>query len=217
MANKVLSIKIEETEIEKLKEYYEALIKLGVITNENLKFNGFLKHLLMDSLAHDYHMMLDAFSEIGALPQCIDPAVLDGSESIKLINPYNFDDESFEYYKKSYKAVIQKSFENFQECAEILMNVTGVYTEVETGMNCGLYTIPELDEEDKGYMFWANRAAQQSKYDDNAVTDIEHDILLIKKADIPEDAKERIIEQIRLVDAERKNNRALLNGRIQKK
>lgn len=39
MANKVLTIKMDEKDIEKLKSYHAALAKAGVISMEDYKFN----------------------------------------------------------------------------------------------------------------------------------------------------------------------------------
>ena len=47
MANKVLSIKMDEKDIEKLKKYYAALTGAGFLSSETMSLNAFYKHFFI--------------------------------------------------------------------------------------------------------------------------------------------------------------------------
>ena len=99
MANKVLSIKMDEKDIEKIKKYYAALTEAGFLSSETMSLNAFYKHLLLDYLEDDVNRAFATFSNYGISPRCINPEQLNDNESFTLTNTYNLDTEMFEIYK----------------------------------------------------------------------------------------------------------------------
>ena len=63
MANKVLSIKMDEKDIEKLKTYYELLVRTGFLSRETTSLNALYKHLLLDNLPDDMFHAFSIYSE----------------------------------------------------------------------------------------------------------------------------------------------------------
>lgn len=214
MANKVLSIKMDEKDLDKLRRYYDILVNLGFISNETLKMNGFLKHLLLDNLAYDFSTMLDMYSELGMEPQYINPQVIDKDEFIKISNIYSLDENAFQLYKDCYKEIFSNSINKLEECTEELMKITGLDMIVEGGHFHKIMTIPDEDM-DSCQKFWGNKAFEQDKIykEDSNKNAVERDVEMIMQSNLPEEAKLRLVEQIRQYDRDKKNNLLLLEGK----
>lgn len=212
MANKVLSIKMDENDIEKIKQYYEALVALGVVNKEKLKFNGFLKHLLLDNFATDFKSMMSAYSELGLEPSCGDPDLMDGKYGFNMRNVYNFDEDAYKIYLKCWKEKMVKGVEALEDRTKILASITGLLMRVQSGMN---YTIDILGEGDNCcYSFWRKNAMEQSEDDkkNQNVEHIEYDIKAVEDSSISEEMKARIIEQINQYGKDKRNNYELTKG-----
>ena len=50
MANKVLTIKMDEKDIERIKKCYKAFVDAGFLSTQTMSLNAFYKHLLLDYL-----------------------------------------------------------------------------------------------------------------------------------------------------------------------
>ena len=207
MANKVLSIKIDENDINRIKQYYETLVGIGVVDKDTMKFNGFLKHLLTDNLAIDFKSLMSVYSEFGLEPSCADPRILDGKYGFKMHNVYNFDDETFKLYISCWKEKMEQGIEKLEERTKILASITGLMMRVQSGMN---YTIDMIDKgEDRCHEFWRKKAVEQLELnkEESGFNNIQYDIEAIQSSNISEDMKEKIIEQInQYAEAVRKNN-----------
>ena len=107
MANKVLSIKMDEKDIERLKKYYEALTRAGFLPSGTMSLNAFYKHLLLDYLEDDVHRAFATYSNYGISPRCINPEEMNDNKSFTLANTYNLDGEMFEAYKKCVKEALK--------------------------------------------------------------------------------------------------------------
>ncbi len=212
MANKVLSIKMDENDVDKLRQYYETLVALGVINKDKLKFNGFLKHLLLDNLATDFKSMMSVYSELGLEPSCGDPKLMDGKYGFNMRNVYNFDEDTFDSYLKCWKEKMEKGVEALEERTKIIAGITGLAMIVQGGMN---YTIDIVDEgKNQCQNFWRKKALEQVEEDkrNQNVDDIQHDIKAVEDSDISEEIKARIIEQINQYDKDKRNNYELTKG-----
>lgn len=212
MANKVLSIKMDENDVDKLRQYYETLVALGVINKDKLKFNGFLKHLLLDNLTTDFKSMMSVYSELGLEPSCGNPKLMDGKYGFNMRNVYNFDEDTFDSYLKCWKEKMEKGVEALEERTKIIEGITGLAMIVQGGMN---YTIDILDEGDNScYSFWRKKAIEQLEDDkkNQNVEHIEYDIKAVEDSSISEEMKIRIIEQINQYDKDKRNNYELTKG-----
>lgn len=214
MANKVLSIKIDEKDLENLKKYHEILIDLGFISNETLKMNGFLKHLLLDNLAYDFSTMLNMYSEYAMDPQCADPEVVDGDGIVRISNSYGFDEKTFKEYKNCFKERLAKALDNMKQCTNELIKITGLDLMVDGGAFHEIKILPDREIDNCG-KFWLTKAFEQKEcYKRQRKTKgVEQDITMIMQSNIPEDAKQRLVEQIRKYDKDKENNFALLEGK----
>lgn len=212
MANKVLTIKMDENDIERIRQYYETLVDLGIISTEKIKFNGLLKHLLLDNLEYDMITMLNVYSECAMEPKFMNPSAIDGKNGFKLCNIYNFDDEAFDAYKECCKSELSKGIEKLEKSAQALMKITGAALIVEGGDFFGIDIVS--DENDRCKKFWINRVCERMKYleDEEKNNSIEQDIGLINQSDLSEEVKTKIIEQINQYDKDKKNNFNILNG-----
>ena len=82
MANKVLSIKIDEKDIERLRMYYDALIRAGFLSSKTMSLNAFYKHLLLDYLEDDVCKAFAIYSNYGISPRCINPEEMNDNKSL---------------------------------------------------------------------------------------------------------------------------------------
>ena len=80
MANKVISIKMDESDIERIRKYHEILIRLGIVSEKTLSMNALYKHLLLDYIAEDIRCMLSACNSCGLTPIYVNPEALERKE-----------------------------------------------------------------------------------------------------------------------------------------
>ena len=95
MANKVLSIKMDEKDIEKLKKYYASLTRSSFLSFETMSLNDFYKYLLLDYLEDDVYRAFATYLNYGISARCINPKQLNDNESFTVTNTYNLDTEMF--------------------------------------------------------------------------------------------------------------------------
>lgn len=215
MANKVLSIKMDEKDIERLKKYYEALIKTGFLSAKNMSLNAFYKHLLLDYLEDDIHRAFATYSNYGISPKCINPEALNDGKSLKLANTYNLDAEMFEVYKKCVKEAISINIDMMKENAGLFNEVVEADVIVTEGSICEMECISWEDMDEKVASFWECKAfetmeLQEKEYRENG---LDGDIAVIEKSSISEELKLKLINEIIEYEKKRKQNYSITQGR----
>lgn len=215
MANKVLSIKMDEKDIEKLKKYYSALVGAGFLSSETMSLNAFYKHLLLDYLEDDVHRAFATYSNYGISPRCINPEQLNDNESFTLTNTYNLDTEMFEIYKKCVKEALSRSVDIMKEKAGLFNEVVKSGVIVTEGWLYEMECIPWEDMNEKEVSFWEDKAfesldLQEKEYRENG---IDGDIAMVEKSSIPAELKQKLISEIMEYEKKRKQNYSITQGR----
>ena len=215
MANKVLSIKMDEKDIERLKKYYAALTRAGFLSSEKISLNAFYKHLLLDYLEDDVRRAFATYSNYGISPRCINPEQLNDNESFTLANTYNFDAKMFEIYKRCVKEALSRSVDIMKENAGLFNEVVKSDVIVTEGWLYEMECISWDDMNEKEVSFWEDKALetldlQEKEYRENG---IDGDIAMIEKSSIPEELKQKIINEIIEYEKKRKQNYSITQGR----
>lgn len=215
MANKVLSIKMDEKDIEKLKKYYAALVEVGFLSSETMSLNAFYKHLLLDYLEDDVHRAFATYSNYGISPRCINPEQMNDNESFTLTNTYNLDAEMFAIYKKCVKEALSRSVDVMKENAGLFNEVVKSDVIVTEGLLCEMECISWEDMNEKEVSFWEDKALealelQEKEYRENG---IDGDIAMIEKSSIPVELKQKLINAIMEYEKKRKQNYSITQGR----
>ncbi len=214
MANKVLSIKMDEKDIERLKKYYEALSEAGFISSKSLSLNGLYKHLLLDYLDEDINTAFERYFECGISPKCINPEHLNGEDTISLANTYNLSEITFELYKKCVKEALSKSVVRMQKNAELFSEVVDSTIIIEKGIFYKMMCFPRDEGKNENVSFWADKAfeimeLQENEFKANAV---QGDIEMISQSSLPDELKQRLISEIEQYDKNRKTNYNITHG-----
>lgn len=215
MANKVLSIKMDEKDIEKIKKYYAALTEAGFLSSETMSLNAFYKHLLLDYLEDDVNRAFATYSNYGISPRCINPEQLNDNESFTLTNTYNLDTEMFEIYKKCVKEALNRSVDRMKENAGLFNEVVKSGVIVTEGWLYEMECIPWEDMNEKEVSFWEDKAfesldLQEKEYRENGV---DGDIAMVEKSSIPAELKQKLISEIVEYEKKRKQNYSIMQGR----
>lgn len=218
MANKVLSIKMDEKDIERLKKYYEVLVKAGYLSSKTVSLNAFYKHLLLDYLEEDVKMAFAAYSEYGQSPKCIDPDSLNSDGGLILSNTYNLSPETFEIYKKCIQEQLSKNLDEMNQNADQFNEVlkTGVF--IDKGIFHELICLPCVDTDERNPSFWENKVFETMELLDvrdskeNKVSEVDEEIAMIKNASVSEDAKEKLISEILEYKEKLQQNRIIIRG-----
>ena len=215
MANKVLSIKMDEKDIEKIKKYYAALTEAGFLSSETMSLNAFYKHLLLDYLEDDVNRAFATYSKYGISPRCINPEQLNDNESFTLTNTYNLDTEMFEIYKKCVKEALSRSVDRMKENAGMFNEVVKSGVIVTEGWLYEMECIPWEDMNKKEVSFWEDKAfesldLQEKEYRENGV---DGDIAMVEKSSIPAELKQKLISEIVEYEKKRKQNYSIMQGR----
>ena len=215
MANKVLSIKIDEKDIERLKKYYEALVKAGFLSKKTTSLNAFYKHLLLDYLEDDISRAFEAYSEYGVSPKYINPDMMDENSYFHLTNTYELGEEMFEIYKKCVKETLGKGIEEVHESAALLNEVVRSEITVHEGLFCELECMSWQDDNEKIDSFWIDKAFEtmDSREKDFVEREVKADIDMIKKSGIEEELKQKLIDEITTNYQQRKQNYNMVQGR----
>lgn len=215
MANKVLSIKMDEKDIEKLRKYYAALVGAGFLPSETMSLNAFYKHLLLDYLEDDVHRAFATYSDYGILPRCINPEQLNDNENFTLTNTYNLNAEMFGTYKKCVKEALSRSVDVMKENAGLFNEVVKSNVIVTEGWMYEMECIFWEDMNEKEISFWEGKAfetldLQEKEYRENG---IDGDIAMIEKSSMPVALKQKLIGEIVEYEKKRKQNYSIIQGR----
>lgn len=215
MANKVLTIKMDEKDIERIKKCYKALVDAGFLSVQTMSLNAFYKHLLLDYLEVDISNAFDTFSEYGISPRCVNPNEIDDNGSISLTNTYNFDDKIFELYKKCVKESLTRQVDMMKENAKVFDELVEAEVVIRGGfMNEMKYEFyRDIDGQESS--FWNKKALEimeliEKAYRDNGIDD---DIEMIQNSSITEDEKKELINHIKEYEKKRKQNFCIRQGR----
>lgn len=215
MANKVLTVKMDEKDIERIKKCYKALVNAGFLSAQTMSLNAFYKHLLLDYLEFDISNAFDTFSEYGISPRCVNPNEIDDKGSISLTNTYNFDDEIFDLYKKCVKESLTRQVDMMKENAKLLDELVEAEVVIRGGfMNEMKYEFyRDIDEQESS--FWNKKALEIMELIDKAYRDngIDDDIEMIQNSSITEDEKKELINHIMEYEKKRKQNFCIRQGR----
>lgn len=215
MANKVLSIKMDEKDIERLKKYYKVLVEAGFLSSQTVSLNAFYKHLLLDYLEVDICRAFETYSEHGISPKCLNPDNLSDNESFRLTNTYNLDDEMFELYKKCIKETLSRNVDMMKENARLLNEVVKSDIIVSDGWVHEMECISWEDTNEKEVSFWEDKAfetmdMQEKDFIDNEMVG---EIETIEKSSLSEEQKQKLIGEIKEYNRRRKQNYSILQGR----
>lgn len=215
MANKVLSIKMDEKDIERLKKYYGALVSAGFFSAKMVSLNAFLKHILLDYLDDDINRAFQVFTDYGISPQSINPHNLGDNEEITLINTYNLNTEMFEAYKECVKENLSKYVEQMKDIAEIFNEVVESNVIVTEGVVNQLQCVSVMDTSKENISFWETKAIETIDFRNNTYRkdEIEEEIVMIENSSIPNELKQKIIGEIREYEEKRKQNYNIMQGR----
>lgn len=219
MANKVISIKLDEKDIERLKNYHEALKNLGIISDRTLTMNGLYKHLLLDYLEHDAYEMVNACTSYGLFPRYFSSDEIDEGYAI-FSTPYNLKKELYDIYVRCIKDSQIKGIKNLERNVDVINKVTNnddFFCEKGTGK---VVVLPKggigFCEPVDANSFWIEKATEERerilKSDYNPV---EGDLSMIGEASsVSQEEKEMLIEAIEQYEKERKQHFAMVNGRL---
>ncbi len=215
MANKVLSIKMDEKDIERLKKYYKVLVETGFLSLQTVSLNAFYKHLLLDYLEDDVHRAFATYSNYGISPRCINPEELNDNESFTLTNTYNLDAEMFEIYKKCVIEALSRSIDRMKENAGLFNEVVKSDVIVTEGEMYEMECISWDGMNEKEVSFWENKAfetmdLQEKEYKEKGIGG---DIAMIEKSSIPVELKQKLSNEIMEYEKKRKQNYSITQGR----
>ena len=215
VANKVLSIKMDERDIERLRNYYNTLTQAGFLSTKATTLNAFYKHLLLDYLEKDILDAFEAYSEFGISPQCINPEELKKEGGFSLFNTYDLDEEMFENYRICVKEELSRSVDCMRKNAELFNEVVNTEVIVTEGMMHKMECIPRIDRDKKESSFWQEKAYEaidlrEKEYRENSMA---KDIEMIDKSSIPEDLKQKLIHEIEEYEKKKKQNFIITQGR----
>lgn len=215
MANKVLSIKMDEKDIEKIKKYYKALVDTGFLSAETMSLNAFYKHLLLDYLDDDLNRAFTIFENCGISPRCLNPEKLDDGEDWTLINTYNLSDEMFEIYKKCVKESLARSIDEMKENAKIFNEVVESDVIVKEKWLYEMECVSWMEVDEKKASFWECKAFETMEFQENdyRTNEIDGEIEMIEKSSISEELKQKLINEIREYEKKRKQNYSIIQGR----
>lgn len=213
MANKVLSIKMEEKDIDKLKQYHSILVDLGIISPSKLTFNGLLKHLLLDNLAFDFTDMLNTYSEYGIQPKYLNPEKINLKNEYGIKNDYELNEKEFDLYLQCFKERMVQRKQDLQEDVRKLSQMLDMEIEFIDDVLMELHAYP--NEEGECNSFWLKRANEEIEYieeqidrENNTLKDIE----MIKESKLSEADKTHLIERIIKYENDRKQLQRMINN-----
>lgn len=213
MANKVLSIKMDENDIERLKMYYAALTKAGFLSSKTLSLNAFYKHLLLDYLNEDARRAFNMYSHYGVLPKYIRPEAINNNENFNLINTYNLNPELFELYTKYVKEVLQKRVEIITEAAELFNKTVKADIAVADGELYEMKYNSLMNTEEDTTSFWEKKALELQDLQENLTESVDEEIEMINKSSLLPEEKQALIEGMKEFEKKKKQNYNIMYGR----
>lgn len=217
MANKVISIKLDEKDIERLKKYHEALKGLGIISERTLTMNGLYKHLLLDYLEQDAYEMINTCTKFGFFPQYISPEDIE-SGCATFVNPYNLEKNLYDLYVQCIKDFQMRGINRLESNIDLLneaINSERCLYENVTGRVVALPREMEEDEPADVDAFWFEKAIDEreriTKLDDSPVA---WELTMIGEAtSVSQEEKEMLVEAIEKYEKDRKQHFAMVSGR----
>lgn len=215
MANKVLSIKMDEKDIERLRLYYELLVRTGFLSQKTTSLNAFYKHLLLDYLEDDINKAFTTYSGYGMSPAFINPDTMEENKSYMLANTYNLDSEMFEIYKKCLKELFSERVDMLKEDAKQFNKVVKSQIVVMDGWWYEMECFPCEDENEEFASFWGRKAFEMMgiQDEDYQKNEFNETIEMIEKSSVSEELKQKLIAEIEKYEKQRKQNYNLLQGR----
>lgn len=218
MANRVISIKIDDKDIDKIKKYYETLINAGYLSSKTVSLNAFYKHLLLDYLEDDLAAAFSTYSEYGVTPRCIDPDSLDSNDGFRLSNTYNLTPQAFETYKKCIQEQLRGNLERMHSNAAQFNEILKGDIIVDNGIFNELRYFPYMENTENIISFWQNKAFEtmdELNSENSRLTnrsDVAEEIAMINGSSVSEDEKEKLISEILSYTEKLQHNRAIIQG-----
>lgn len=213
MANKVLSIKMDENDIERLKKYYEALTKAGFLSSKTVSLNAFYKHLLLDYLEEDTSQAFNAYSHYGVLPRYINPEEINNNKNFTLSNTYNLKPELFELYTKCVKEVLHKRVDIMKEATKLFDEVVKADITVTGGCLYEMQYNAWTDIDENGDSFWENRAMEIQELQEGFEENEDEEIEMIAKSSLLSQEKQALVDAIKEYVRKKKQNYNIMHGR----
>lgn len=177
---------MEELDIEKLKKYFSFLQQTGFTTKDNLTFNGFLKHLLLDNLQSEFLRMTEIYHEM-----CMGFRFYN-LRGMNLMNSYNLEEETFKLYER---AIISHmtSIENDQraKAADFFNFINIDYVDSPGSLYSEFIPIPESITEKE--CFWETKAWEIRENLHSDEDEFQNDLRLIKESDLSDDEKNNVL------------------------
>lgn len=215
MANKVLSVKMDEKDISRIKKYYETLVKSGYLSPQMTSLNAFYKHLLLDYLKDDLCEAFATYIEYDMSPKCINP------DDIELINTYNLSSETFESYTKCIKEMLSDNLKEMHENAACFSKLLETNVFVKKGfvheLNCDSWK----NSGDRKKSFWENKVMdklellKEHECKVNEMDDIDEAIAIVEKSSVSEESKKKVINELLVHKKKLQQNRNIIqNGRF---
>lgn len=214
MANKVLSIKMDEKDIERIRKYYELLVKSGFLSSKTTTLNAFYKHLLLDYLEMDVSRVFRTFSEHGIMPRYINPDEMNNNDSFTIVNTYDLDMQMFELYKACVKESLSRSIEEMNANAEAFNKLTNAEIVVTGGWMHEMEYIDCYNREEQEVSFWEKKAYEIMDLHELALreNDIAGDIIMIEKSSLSDGLKYKLIDEIKEYEKRRRQNYKITKG-----
>lgn len=218
MANKVISIKLDEKDIERLKNYHEALKDLGIISDRTLTMNGLYKHLLLDYLEHDAYEMINTCTKFGLFPRYVAPDEIDCGYAI-FSNPYNLKKELYDIYVKCIKDSQIKGINSIEHNIDKINEVTNnedFFCKKGTGE---IVVLPKggtgvCDPVDANSFWYEKATEERERILKSGSNPVAWDLTMIGEAtSVSQEEKEMLVEAIEKYEKDRKQHFAMVSGR----
>lgn len=212
MANKVISIKMDEKDIERIKKYYETLAKAGYLSTEKVSMNAFYKHLLLDYLEHDFCEALAVHSKYTMSPVRVNP------DNCELNNTYNLSTETFEIYKECVKEIMYEKLNEMDENATRFNELLKMNVFVKKGFLHELCCDSWEDSDEKATSFWESevlesyRLAEESYTKEDEMGSISEMIKIVEKSSVSMESKEKLINELLRHKKQLQQNRIMIQG-----
>lgn len=187
MANKTLSIKMDEKDIEKLKRYHKALIKAGITSEQDMSFNALCKHLLLDYISEDVKDAASACNSLGfRIPD----------ESVTWSNIYHLSGESFSILQKCYEEDNAKWEKELEEAIHEFEELGNVEFFRDGDGHASFMLLPDDCQE---VPYWVDRWLDRRSRAEDGFSKKELDgiIEFIEKSSVSDNEKKKLIEEMR--------------------
>lgn len=194
MANKVLSIKMDEKDIQKLNDYYEALSKAGILSKKDFSKNAFYKHMLLDHIGDDIKDAAYAYDKCFGALYLMDDEDL---KNMKSTNPYGLSKKNLAVMNECYADVMKKRRQDLIEAVAFFEKHGNVESHLAAGGWPQIYILP--DDQDDEMTYWLDKMLEnEQKFDENfSKNEFEDTISMIEKSNISEEDKAELIKELK--------------------